>query len=408
MPQARRLKPLLAGLALSLAAAVATADERVIQLAIEADAAMNEFEVQNKFTTAREATPGFNFREITVEPLDPASFVLVSSLVRRGILEAAPAVDDPRGVLVEPLRGQDNSWYIDLRDPDAFLESLEVTVVDTETRKQRVERYQPAPRDERAQPLRYHSPGTYILALSKGLYPQSAVLNVSRESGAGAEPKVDAITIGWPDVGRCYLVTLRGVRGEEQDLFKSLKDPAKVGNAIKDITPTKAELIVGSFRERTVGWKFNLVMFPYLVPLDARPRRLWLRFPLTEAEEKAVVAELDAQLAPPDGFKKLPAWLDERKLPKGTLVKPGTDKWLEIPVDPSTRSFEVAAPIDTRAWRQLVEKEPDRVGDRAILVWEFQTPGKPADREVIRVGGERYQRERFGWWLAGLPKAPLE
>jgi len=79
-----------------------------------------------------------------------------------------------------------------------------------------------------------------------------------------------------------------------------------------------------------------------------------------------------------------------------------------VPVKSSGRSFEVSIPIDTAAWRRLLKDAPGRVGDRAILVWEFQNPANPSDREAIKVAGERYQRERFGWWLTGLPKVQLE
>jgi hypothetical protein len=287
---------------------------------------------------------------------------------------------------------------------------MKVTVLDAETRKERVEEFRPAPRTDKAQPLRYHSPGSYILRLPKGLYPRAASLTVSTEGASGAAAKPETLDIGWPDVGRCYLVTLKGVTGDERRLFESLKDPKKVGNAIKEIYPSKAELIVGTFRDlwADVDWGVNTVRLSYLVPVNAQPKRLWLRFPMTDAEEAAVRAELDARLAPEDGFKKLPAWLAERKVAAGGLIKPGSDAWLEIPVDPASRTFEVMAPIDTRAWRRLLEESPEKVGDRAILVWEFQNPANPADREVIKVAGERYQRERFGWWLTGLPKAPLE
>lgn len=408
MHQHRLFAALVAGIAASLSSSGWAADDgRVIQLAIQADADMNAFEVENKFTTARGSTSGFNFGEITVDPIDPASFTLISSIVRRGIFEAAPAADDPRGVLVEPLRGQDNAWWIDLRDPDKFLDAMTVTAMDAETRAEQVEELRPAPRTDTAQPLRYHSPGSYILKLRKGLAPRGAVLTVSSEGAAG---KAEQVSIGWPDVGRCYLVTLSGVTGDERRLFESLKDPRKVGNAIKEIYPSTATLIVGSFRDlkTDIDWGLNVVRLSYLVPVNATPRRLWLRFPMTEAEEAAVRADLDARLAPADGFKKLPAWLAERKLPAGELIRPGGDAWLEIPVDPASRTFEVTAPIDTRAWRRLLEESPGRVGDRAILVWEFQSPANPADREIIKVAGERHQRERFGWWLTGLPKAPLE
>jgi len=399
---------LLAGLADHDSVASAADEGRVIQLAIQAEPHMNAFEVQNNFTLARDSTRGFNFGEVTVDPIDSNSFVLLSSIVRRGVLQSAPSADDPRGVIVEPLRGQDGAWWIDLRDPDKFLDSAKVTVINTKTQEKRDLTLEPAPRTETARELRYHSPGSYVLKLEKGLQPLAAVLTVTTEGKAGAASTTEPMNIGWPDVGRCYLVTLKGVTGDEQKLFESLKDPNKVGNAIKEIYPQAATLIVGTYKYVDIDWRTNLVRMLYMVPVNARPRRLWLRFPLTEAEETAVRADLDARLAPEDGFKKLPAWLAEHKLPEGKLLTPGGDAWLEIPVEPGSRTFDLTVPFEARAWRKAFEQSPDKVGDRAVLVWEFQNPTNPADRSVIKVGGEWYQRERFGWWLNGLSKAPIE
>lgn len=383
-------------------------DDRVIQLAVQADPGMNAFEVENKFKVARESTKGFNYGEISVDPIDSASYILLSSIVRRGVLQAPPVTDSPRGVLVEPLRGQDGGWWIDLQNAESFLDSATVTVVDTASGKEKVLDFEPAPRTETAKPLRYHSPGSYVLKLDRGLQPRSAVLSVSTD-GPGGSPQTEDIRVGWPDVGRCYLVTLKGVTGDERRLFESLKDPAKVGNAIKELYPSTATLIVGSFQDKKVDvWRLNEVLHSYLQPVNAKPKRLWLRFPLTEAEESKVIAELKAQLAPADGFKRLPAWLAERRLPTGTSLEPGMDSWIEVPVNQLTERAEIWVPIVTRAWKRTLAETPAAVGDRAILVWEFENPSNPADREAIKVAGERYQRERLGWWLTGLSNAPVE
>ena len=69
---------------------------------------------------------------------------------------------------------------------------------------------------------------------------------------------------------------------------------------------------------------------------------------------------------------------------------------------------EIWAPIGTRDWKKQLLDAKNKVGDRAILVWEFENPAKPVDREAIKVDGKRYQRERLGWWLTGLSGAPVE
>jgi hypothetical protein len=241
------------------------------------------------------------------------------------------------------------------------------------------------------------------------VHPRAAVLSVTTEGSTGGSPKTEELRVGWPDVGRCYLVTLKGVTGDERRLFESLKDTAKVGNAIKELYPSTATLIVGSFQDKKVDvWRLNEVLHSYMQPVNAKPKRLWLRFPLTEAEESKVLAELDTQLSPADGFKKLPAWLAARRLPQGKSLEPGMDSWIEVAVNPATERAEIWVPIVTRDWKRLLAESPAKVGDRAILVWEFENPSNPADREVIKVAGERYQRERLGWWLTGLSGAPVE
>ena len=84
------------------------------------------------------------------------------------------------------------------------------------------------------------------------------------------------------------------------------------------------------------------------------------------------------------------------------------DSWIEAPVNPATERAEIWVPIVTRNWKRLLAESPAKVGDRAILVWEFENPVNSADREAIKVAGERYQRERLGWWLTGLSGAPVE
>jgi len=384
---------------------------RVIHLVVQADPDMNAFEVGNKFLTARSSTPGFNFEEHTVDPIDPESYRLLSSIIRSGRLSAETAADDTSSVMVEPLKGQEGAWTIDLRNPAKFLDHASVVVFDLEKQKDETLEFDVAPRLQATAPLRFHSPGTYVLQLGKGKMPKSAILRCTEERADGSETPPADILVGWPDVGRCYLVTLKGVKGDEQKLFESLQDVQKVGNPIKELYASTATLIVGSFQEKSTWRRPGYVSLRYSRPANTNPKRLWIRFPLTEAEETAERAELDKQFAPVNGFKTLPAWLEARELTSGEKLVHGVDRWVAIPWNATERGFEIDVPIDTRAWKSLLATSPDKVGDRAVLVWEFENPANPNDREAIRVGGaggKRYQTERLPWWLPGLPNAPLE
>lgn len=387
--------------------------DRVIHLLVQTDPNMNDVEVGNKFETARDSTPGFNFRECMVDPVDPDSYLLISSFIRQGSLKAATIKDDPTGVLIEPLKGQDGTWWIDLRDSSRFLESATVATVHIDSQQEETVELEVSPRTNDQAPLRFHSPGAYILRLKKGVHPRSATLRITTERQNGTQDTSEDVKVGWPDVGRCYLVTLRGVAGDERLLFSSLQDAAKVGNPIKELYPSTATLIVGSFREKDPWLRAGYISVTFVKPANTDPKRAWMRFPLTEAEERATLQQLDSQLEPKDGFKKLPAWLAGRRLRSEVSEKltHGQDKWIEIPLDPRSGGFRVDVPIDTRAWRALLARSPESVGDRAVVVWEFENPTNSQDREALRVGGpggRRYQTDRLGWFLAGLPTAPLE
>lgn len=399
---------IMAGLACSHCLAETS---RVIHLVVQADPDMNAFEVGNKFVTARDSTPGFNFEEHTVDPIDPESYRLLSSIIRSGRLVADTAADDNTSVLVEPLKGQEGAWTLHLRDPAKFLDHASVVVYDMDKGKDETLEFEVGSRLQETASLRFHSPGTYVLQLGKGKQPRDATLRCTEERDDGSTtPPID-VFVGWPDVGRCYLVTLKGVKGDEQKLFESLQDEQKVGNPIKELYASTATLIVGSFQEKSSWRRPGFVSLRYSRPANTNPKRLWIRFPMTEAEDSAVRAELDKQLEPENGFKTLPDWLEARQLKPGEKLVHGVDRWVALSWNPDERAFELDVPLDTRAWKSLLATSPDKVGDRALLVWEFENPKNPSDREAIRVGGaggKRYQSERLQWWLPGLPNAPLE
>lgn len=385
--------------------------DRIIHLVVQTDPNLNAFEVENKFKTARDSTNGFSFKDIKVHPVDPESYVMLSSIMRNGQLEDRRDEKQRSGVLVEPVKSQQGAWWIDLQDPARFLERADVTLVDASSQQEKTVTLDVKPRLAEDAQLRFHSPGGYIFKPEKGKLPLAATLHVTTEADDGSVSGPEQIRVGWPDVGRCYLVTLMGVTGDENKLFDSLKDKRKVGNPIRELYPSTTTLIVGTFREKGIWDEPGHVALRYLPPANAAPSRLWIRFPLTESEEAATLAELDKQLAPDDGFKKVPAWVEANKLKPGSRLSPGQTAWVEVPWNADEQRFDYLVPLATEAWQQALSAAPDKVGDRAVLVWEFQSPANPRDREAIRVGGangKRYQVERLPWWLPGLVGAPVK
>lgn len=386
------------------AAGFAAETERVIHLAIEADETMNALEVSRKFKTAKNSTTNFNYANIDVAPIEGASYLLLDSLVRRGLLAAGERTADETGVVIEPVRGDPGVWAINLGSPDRFLDNASIVYkIGDEERSEDLG--EPVGRDRPDAPLRYHSPGCYILKLEKDVSPRAVSLRVSDNAGNTSEE-----TVIWPRVGRCYLVTLTGVIGDETRLFASLQDKRKVGDPIKQLFPSTSTLIVGSFREKDPWVRPGYFSLRFPMPAGRAPARLWLRFPLTQAEEKVVCQLLDKLLKPANGFIKLPAWFKNQKLPNGKRLTPGSDKWIEVPFDPVQNAFVIDVPVDTRAWQQFFQGNPGKVGDRAVLAWEWQDPVNDQDREILRIGGpggKRYETNRIGRWLKGLPTASL-
>ena len=392
--------------AVCLAATSSAAEPgRVIHLAVEADETMNAFEVARKFKTARDSTTDFNYAGIDVAPIESEAYQLLDSLVRRGLLATTERAADEAGVLIEPVRGDPGAWTINLGGPDRFLDTVSVTYKTGEGDEKTEDLGEPVGRDRPDARLRYHSPGCYILKLEKNVSPRAVSLQLSDDAGNSSEA-----TVGWPRIGRCYLVTLTGVVGDERRLFASLQDKRKVGDPIKQLFPSTSTLIVGSFREKDPWIRPGYVSLRYPMPAGRAPARLWLRFPLTQAEEKAVCDLLDAKLKPDDGFTQLPAWFKQQKLEEDALLKRGEESWIEVPFDPVQNAFVIDVPIDTRDWQRFFQSNPGKVGDRAVLAWEWEDPSNSQDREILRVGGpggKRYQTDRIGWWLQGLPNAPL-
>lgn len=378
---------------------------RVIQIAVEADETMNDVEVARKFKTARDSTTDFNYASIDVAPIEPEAYQLLDSLVRRGLLATSEQATDETGVLIEPLRGVPGTLTINLRSPDRFLDSASVVCKTGDGEEKIEELGEPVGRDRPDARLRYHSPGCYILKLPENVSPRSASLRLSDDAG-----NISEVTIGWPRTGRCYLVTLTGVVGDERRLFASLQDKRKVGDPIKQLFPSTSTLIVGSFREKDPWLRPGFVSLRYPMPAGREPARLWLRFPLTQEEQEEVCKLLDAQLQPPKGFIELPAWFKQHKLKDGAPLKRGEESWIEVPFDPVQNAFGIDVPIDTLDWQRFFQANPEKVGDRAVLAWEWENPSNRQDREILRVGGpggKRYQTDRIDWWLQGLPNAPL-
>jgi hypothetical protein len=394
-----------------LSASSRAADSRVIYMVIQTHPTTTVGEVRQKFDDARKSTPGCSVKDVLIEPVDPDTYATLRSIVTRGTVAAAAKEAGNGSVSIEPLGGADGAWCIDLHDAFSYIDAVEVELAEDPLKKTggqgpptvTVSLDTPNPDGFG---LKFHSPGRYLLSLPQGRLPRAVRFRVaSEEAGAGGQVAVRDVAQAWPEVGRTYLVTLSDVKGNEALLFSSLQDASKVGNPIKEIQDaTKATLMVASFMEVTpmpVELVDGRVVFNFPVPPGVDPKRLWVMFPLTNEQIAKEKAALDEVLAKEDGFQQLP------KIIRGNLVKDQLaprdgGKWVEVPRKGA--NFSGAVALQLADWQQLMARQPAAVGDRAILVYEFEGAGGSV--VPIKMDTGYVVEKTLPGWGAGLRAAP--
>ena len=359
-------------------------EARSIYMVIQTDSAMTQEELRDKFEEARKASPECSIESYDINPIDQATYVLLKSIVQSGVIPKNPASEGP--VKVEPVKGKDGEWTIILEE--------EITM-------------KPEPKNKANADLRYNSPGEYILKLPAGRTGKSATFTVT-DDAKGGKPAELSLEFTWPDTGRCYLVKLNGVQGEEKALYDTLKDGKKISNPVKGLEEAKkAAIVVASFKEMlAVPLVFQVDAIKLTFPKPGggvEPKRMWMRFPLTKSEAAALSKELDSKFVG-DGFKTVPAWIRQNLLGE-KLTPEGSTGWFELPWDADNQAFEKTLPIDTKSWQQRLVNNKEYMGDNAILIYEFE--GEDGSQRIIKGdNGKYYRSEPVGGWLTGLPTAP--
>jgi len=376
---------------------------RNIHMVIQTESSMSQQELAAKFDSARKSTQGCSFESYDVRPIDPNTYQLLKSILQ-GV--ALPNVASQGAVSIEPMEGQDGAWTVNLKSDTKYLESAKLKVANSTQGEQELA-MKAEPKDKTSANLRYHSPGVYILKVPAGAEPKSATLMVTDEAKGGKAPPV-AVEVAWPDSGRCYLVTLKGVEGEEKELYDTLKDGKKIANPIKGIEDaTKAAIVVASFKEMlavVIVFKDDAIQLTFPKPGGGvEPKRMWMRFPLTKNDEASISKELDEKFAG-DGFKTVPAWIRQNLLGE-RLTPEGSTGWFELPWNAEHQAFERTLPIDTKSWQERLVNNKEFMGENAILLYEFE--GEDESREIIKLdNGKRYRPYQVVGWLTGLPSAP--
>jgi hypothetical protein len=398
---------LLVGLAAAGIAPQAEAVEsRVIYMVIQAEPETTDAEVKDKFAQAIKKIERCNVKDVFVEPIDPQTFTMLRGILQRGLDGARQQQSSGPSALIRPVVGADLGWSIDLGGPFEFIESVTLTLSrrarENGGEEQQVLVTGPGPNPD-GYALRLHSPGRYVLTLPKDSNPRSIGFDVIVDDGQ-AEIRKRRVDHAWPSVGRAYLVTLMDVVGDESELFATLQDPAKVSNPIREIQgATNASLMVASFVE-VLGNRLRIqhgqVTFSFPKPQEVNPKRLWLLFPLTAEDLNKEKKALEAVVAEPEGFMRLPEII--RANAANARLAPGRGAgWVELPLGSS--GFTGVIDIDVAAWKSRLQSSPGTVGDNALLVYEFEDG--PDTLRPLKMTDGYVVTDRIAEWLPALRSA---
>lgn len=177
-----------------------------------------------------------------------------------------------------------------------------------------------------------------------------------------------------------------------------------MSNPVREIQDArKASLMVASFVE-VLGNRLRIqdgrITFNFMKPQGVKPKRLWLLFPLTAEKLAKEKAALEAVLAEPDGFKRLPQVIRDNA--RQERLAPGTAAgWVELPLvgDGFAGTYE----LDLAAWRSQLSADPATVGDNALLVYEFEN--KQGTRMPLKMTEGFLITDRIAEWLPALRAA---
>lgn len=383
-------------LTIAVAAAAAAADARVIYMVIQTEPTTTMSEVKQKFESARKGTTGCTFKDMVIEPVDAETYLVLRSVLTRGTSAKRGGGAAAKATVIEPMRGEDGSWSINLGSAYAYMNSATVVADAGDGKGEKTFEVGVGVANPDGFDLRFHSPGTYVLKLPKGRPPRSIRFEVTEDDGTTSATR--EVSQAWPNVGRCYLVTLNDIVGNEALLFESLRDPKKVGNPIKELQP--ASLMVASFIE-VLGKRVSIVdgklVFDFPKPRNVEPKRLWVLFPLNAEQLARERGSIEALLAQEDGFKKLPDVI-RKGVRKGALRPDSPAGWVELPLVGDR--FTARSDLDIEAWKKELGARLAGVGDNALLVYEFE--GADGEKLPLKMTEGYMVPDRIGEWVSEL------
>lgn len=328
--------------------------------------------------------------EPTIKSVSPAFLEEFEALVDRASSGPVVAAADGASIRLLPSR---NAVYEVKLAPTQVLKKFKVAY-----QKGGEKEYSPAAPGGKS-PLVLTVPGRYAFTPEPGDTPLSFAADVA-ELGK----KDTAIQGKWPQVDKCFVVTLRNFQGDRKRLFDTVQDGKLVANPLKnvklesDLVFAFASLNSEAAKRKPPRINQNNELIVTLETLPERnPKRVWFYFPL---DDKGVTAARDKFRAV--GEKALPAEVRKSAVPAtaAAQVGPGdAPKWYEL-TDPNpvagTPPREFERRIKLTGLAGLSEKYPKLWG---LVVYEFDD-GTPQAIKVEDLKGDPtavLEHELEGW-----------
>ncbi|MFM7108359.1 MAG: hypothetical protein ACKOZU_07125 [Planctomycetaceae bacterium] len=370
-------------------------------MVIKAPATETIGEIKDKFELAKKSTQGnFNCDAVIIEPIKAETFGLLNAIVTRGADAVRQAKPGEEMRVIERLAGERDAWTVDLGGA-ALAETATIGVVGAGGAEESLE-VQVGKTHERGLDFSFHSPGRYVVRSQPGVRPINFRCKAVDFGGSGS-PKERDVSADFPpvDSGLTYLVTLNGVRGDPEFLFKALRNPAIVNNPIRQMG--NVPLIVANFVPNEGDVIVDgVVILRFPVPQGESPKRLWLFLAPTNAARDAELGRLTAGKDTDDGyFKKIPERI-RAKTSKTFL--PGADGgWVELPAT-RNESFEGKVQVDVPTWQAALRAGGADVNEKLLLVYEGEY-GDEQERRPIKVGGSYVVIKPYPEWLPAIRAA---
>ena len=329
-------------------------------------------------TAAKDAGLSCDLARIKPEEIDRDVAERLMQIIRPGLSQASLQGD----IAIELETGGEKSlWTLYLKSLQHDLEELKITVPkgdDGTTEELTFTKSDIGKIGDTDKDIAARKPGVYIVSLPKGTEPKSYKAVVYDNSS----DKSETYEGEWPQRQRQYIIRLYNFRGQLKDLERLLEDETVMAETITaDFEDRPINLVTANFGqnygELNGGWSENRYKVIFSQPKNRYPKRVWLQFPLSEAD-----AETARKLFLQDSGVAKPG--DEIS----HAIRAAGPKWAAKDGKPSDSGAPVyiLEPTAKTQWHEL-----PRMGTK-------ENPFFAADFEVVDIDGWKNMLPEIGSW----------